>query len=178
MISVADGDFSLVGNVSLPDEAVGSRLAFHADSCFAYVVTRGLRLPHPELCEVSLKPPCQVTRRLELSGGELQNLAISLQLHRILIADVGSNRVRVVNLETWQELASMTVDGLVAVGVLHRSARSTAGRTVPGQQTRVLSGRSGRHDLGVDRRCSCQRRRIFARQPAACHREVWRHRAH
>lgn len=117
VISVADGDFALVDNVSLPDEAVGSRLAFHADSCFAYVVTRGLRVPHPELCEVSLKPPCQVTRRLELSGGELQNLAISLQLHRIFIADVGSNRVRVVNLETWQELASMTVDGHAPSGI-------------------------------------------------------------
>ena len=68
VIRVADGDFSLVGHVSLPDEAVGSRLAFHPDSCFAYVVTRGLRLPHPELCEVSLKPPYQVTRRMELAA--------------------------------------------------------------------------------------------------------------
>ena len=117
VISIADGDFSLVGHVSLPDEAVGSRLAFHPDSCFAYVVTRGLRLPHPELCEVRLKPPYQVTRRLELGGGALQDLAISLQLHRIFVADVGSNRVRVVKLETWQELASMTVDGHAPSGI-------------------------------------------------------------
>lgn len=121
IVDVADGRFSLAGQVVLDDEPAGGDVAFSDDSRFVYVVTRRRKSSDPTLYEISLTPPYQVARTLTFPESALRGVAVSSRLNRLFVSDPGHRKIWVVDLEEFKPVSSIELDGH-APGVLAISA--------------------------------------------------------
>ena len=101
IVDVADGRFSLLGEVRLDDEPV-SQVVFGADGRFGYVVTRRRKSPGPTLVEIRMTPPFGVTRRLVFPQSNLTSVAVSNRCNRLFVSDSGQRKIQVVDLKDLQ----------------------------------------------------------------------------
>jgi serine/threonine protein kinase len=106
---ISEGQLKKSISVDLPDEPIQGSLVFSDDSRYAYFLTRPRKSSFPMLLEVALTDPCEVTRRLELPGGDLKDLAINSHEKKIFISDAGQCCLRVVDLSTFREAASIAI---------------------------------------------------------------------
>lgn len=113
IVDVADGRFSLAGQVVLDDEPTGYEVAFSDDSRFVYVVTHRRKSSAPALYEISLTTPHQVTRTLTFPGSVLKGVAASSRLKRLFVSDPGRRKIWVVDLEEFKPVSSIELDGHV-----------------------------------------------------------------
>jgi serine/threonine protein kinase len=111
IVDVADDKFSLLAQVKLSDEPWGSKIAFSADSKFAYLVTRLRQSAAPMLYEVCLTPPNEVARKLAFPEGQLDGIAVSAVLKRAFVSDSVQRRIWTVDLESFRSIGGMELDG-------------------------------------------------------------------
>lgn len=113
VVDVDAGRFSLIDQVRLQNEMPGQTPSFSADSRFAYFVTSPRSSPDAELCEVSLTPPCTVTRRLAFPHAELAFAVVWADRDRILVGDAAGRRLWKVDRKTFQVAGGLDLDGCV-----------------------------------------------------------------
>jgi hypothetical protein len=87
IVDIADGKFSLLAELRLPDEPIGQKLAVTADGKFAYLVTLPRKSRDPALYEISLTEPYRVTRSLGFPEGRLQNVVVSSRRQQAFVSE-------------------------------------------------------------------------------------------
>jgi serine/threonine protein kinase/Tol biopolymer transport system component len=110
IVDVADGRFSLAGEVRLDDEPI-SQVVFSADSRFGYVVTKKWKSAGPTLYEIRMTPPFEVTRRLSFPESVLVDAAVCDRLGRIFVSDSYRRAIKVVDLNTFELLCDLKLQG-------------------------------------------------------------------
>jgi len=111
LINVADGAFDLASEVKLPDEPVGHKMGFSADSRFLYVVTRQRQSQAPRLYEISLGQPYQVKRWADFTNGELTGVAVCTTRDKIFVGDAANKKIWVLDRSTFKTTSAVDLAG-------------------------------------------------------------------
>jgi serine/threonine protein kinase/DNA-binding beta-propeller fold protein YncE len=109
IVDITNGIFSLAGEVRLMDEAKPTRMAFTADSKFAYVVTRKRKSQHPTLYEIQMTPPYRVARKLAIPDSDLAGVAVLNRLKRIFVSDQAKRRIWIVDSSSFEIVDSIKI---------------------------------------------------------------------
>lgn len=99
---ISGTNFASLAFVALDDEPIGNaghKLAFSADGQFVYVPTKQRKSATPMLYEVSLVPPYQVTRSMEIPSGDLRGVACSG--NAVFVSDFTGSKLWIVNRTSW-----------------------------------------------------------------------------
>ena len=113
IVDVADGAFSVLGEVSLPDEPVIKKIGFSSNSEFAYVNTHKRQSPFPTLYEIRLTPPYQISRRLPIPNGDLRGVAVSSKCKRIFVSDHGNKKIWIIDSRSFNIIDSLQIGDYV-----------------------------------------------------------------
>ena len=98
---ICEGNFSLLCIVPLDDEPEVKGFAFSDDSRFVYITTHKRKSSQPRLYEVSITPPCSVTRYLEFPNPSNRLGSVTTNGRNLFVSDTDNSRVWVVDPESW-----------------------------------------------------------------------------
>jgi len=119
---INDGNFSLLSSVKLDDEPRQRKIAFSADSQYAYVVTRMRKSANARLYEISLSGPYQVTRHMEFSGvSRLSGVAVAGD--KVFVSSPHHTKIWVINRPSWVVVSEINMTHAAHVLAMHPYGR-------------------------------------------------------
>ena len=115
---IADENFSLVASVKLDDEPQGRKIAFSADSQYAYVVTLARKSENARLYEISLSGTPAVVRYMDFSGvSRLSGVAVAGDL--VFVSSDEHPVIWVVSRDSWTVTSQISTTSAPATLAMH-----------------------------------------------------------
>jgi len=111
IVDISGDEFSLVGEVKLPDEPTGRKIGFSPDSRFAYVIAYPRQSKAARLYEISLEKPFRVLRSVEFPDGKLEGVAAGE--NKVFVSDSFGKKIRVVDRKEFKLQSDIQLEGSV-----------------------------------------------------------------